>query len=562
MIRTLRAFVWLRWRMFVNSLENTSARNAVERFSLAIERIGPIIALMLMVPSGLALGAMSAAAGYSLASGNQHSLLFEAIRYLLIAVPILSIVGPLIMPAADRTNPVRLLLLPISRGTMYLAQTAGTFADPWMLLMMPILLGVAIGLAAGGAWAAAVFSALAGALLMTLVLGLSSLATSALHLAVRDRRRGEILALLFILIMPAISILPGLLESGTRRGRHTPAAAERGAPRWATRAAERGFSYFPTELYAGAARTAARHEAQQAAWPIVELAVMAAGLHGLALLAFAKVLASPESTGARRSAASSELWGRTLPGLSAAASAVALAQLRLALRTTRGRSILLFPLVLLVMFGVVMSRNLSRMNLGAVHISGGLGLASFASFICLLSILPIAMNQFAVDRAGLTLALLSPLADREYLTGKAVGNALITAGPVAVCTLISLAVFRDGDVALWLSLPLGLVSITLVVAPVAAMLSAVFPRAVNLNSIGRGSNAHGVAGFLGMLSFFAAGIPCALIVLGARLIGQIALTPVFLFVWCAIAWGLSRVLFIPAERIFAGRKENLAMINR
>ena len=172
------------------------------------------------------------------------------------------------------------------------------------------------------------------------------------------------------------------------------------------------------------------------------------------------------------------------------------------------------------------------------------------------------MNQFAVDRAGLTLALLSPLADRDYLTGKAVGNALITAGPVAVCTLISLAVFRDGDVALWLSLPLGLVSITLVVAPVAAMLSAVFPRAVNLNSIGRGSNAHGVAGFLGMLSFFAAGIPCALIVLGARLIGQSALTPVFLFVWCAIAWGLSRILFIPAERIFAGRKENLAMINR
>jgi len=44
MFRILRAFAWLRCRMLINSLENTSARDTVERFSIAIEKLGPIMA--------------------------------------------------------------------------------------------------------------------------------------------------------------------------------------------------------------------------------------------------------------------------------------------------------------------------------------------------------------------------------------------------------------------------------------------------------------------------------------------------------------------------------------
>jgi hypothetical protein len=33
-----------------------------------------------------------------------------------------------------------------------------------------------------------------------------------------------------------------------------------------------------------------------------------------------------------------------------------------------------------------------------------------------------------------------------------------------------------------------------------------------------------------------------------------------LIVWCGIAWALSRLLFRAAERVFARRRENLAMI--
>ena len=55
MVRIFRAFAWLRWRVLVNSLERTSARDTLERFSMAIEKLGPIIALVLLIPSSIAL---------------------------------------------------------------------------------------------------------------------------------------------------------------------------------------------------------------------------------------------------------------------------------------------------------------------------------------------------------------------------------------------------------------------------------------------------------------------------------------------------------------------------
>jgi hypothetical protein len=159
------------------------------------------------------------------------------------------------------------------------------------------------------------------------------------------------------------------------------------------------------------------------------LAVSGLILHAVGLFVFAKVLESPGSTGARRVVTTRAAWGRTLPGLSAGASAVALAHLRLGLRTPRGRSILLSPILMVGIFAFVMRRPMTRMDMGPFAIHSGLSLAAFGSFICLMAIMPIAMNQFAVDKAGLTMMLLSPLTDREYLTGKAVGNGLIAAIP-------------------------------------------------------------------------------------------------------------------------------------
>ncbi len=50
---------------------------------------------------------------------------FEAVRILLLAACGFAVVGPMLMPSMEPTAVVRLLLLPIPRGTLYAAQVAG-----------------------------------------------------------------------------------------------------------------------------------------------------------------------------------------------------------------------------------------------------------------------------------------------------------------------------------------------------------------------------------------------------------------------------------------------------
>ena len=139
------------------------------------------------------------------------------------------------------------------------------------------------------------------------------------------------------------------------------------------------------------------------------------------------------------------------------------------------------------------------------------------------------MNQFAIDRAGLTLAFLSPLETRDILAGKAVGNGLLAAMPSVVMLLVSFAFFGGGPLALWLALPLAFAATYLLVAPCAAALSALFPRAVDLNSIGQSSNPHAAANLLGFVITLAAGAPAVLIVVVATvLLHQPALAPVLM----------------------------------
>jgi hypothetical protein len=97
--------------------------------------------------------------------------------------------------------------------------------------------------------------------------------------------------------------------------------------------------------------------------------------------------------------------------------------------------------------------------------------------------------------------------------------------------------------------------------PLAAVLSVLLPRVVNMNSVGSSSNAHALAGFAGVLAIAAAGAPCALLTLAAvALLEQPALAPVFVAMWTVVAFVIAKALFRPAERIFDQRRENLAML--
>jgi hypothetical protein len=567
MWRTLRAFAWMRWRVLMNSLERTGARDTIERFSLAIEQIAPIIAFVMFVPSAIALAVLGGYAGYWLPTTGRVAT-FDALRGLLLAATGFSIVGPLLMPSMERASAVRLLLLPISRRTMYVAQAAGSLSDPWIVLGIPLFLSVPVGLAVAGAVGAAGIALAAGLLLLLVLIGLNGLSTFLLHLVVRDRRRGELVALLLVLV-PMLGLLPSLMHSPqTREERRAEraASAERRAHgeetpterTWST--VQRASGLLPSELFARAARTSAQRNPRSAVLPVLALAASSVLVHGLGLLVFGRLLDSPSSGTRRQARSAAGPLRMRIPGLSRGSAAVAHAHVRLAMRTPRGQSIMISSLLVFMMFSLMMSRRGGEFDMGFMTLAGGLGLATFGSAICMLSIMPFAVNQFAIDRAGLTLAMLSPLASRELLIGKAVGNAIIFGLPTTGCVLVSYLMFRDGSLALWLSLPLAVLATYALASPGAAALSAIFPRAVNLNSIGRGSNAHGAAGLLGVLLFAAAAAPAVLLTAVTILVlRRPTLTPFLMLAWCGLALLLNQAFLRLTERLVERRKENLVL---
>ena len=561
-MQILKAFAWMRWRVLMNSLERSGARDVVERFSIAIEQLGPIMAALVMIPSAILLAGAGAYGGWALAQGNPRPIPFEALRFLLLAACALAIVGPLMLPAGDRTNVVRLLLLPISRRLLYTAQAATTLTDPWVLLVVPAVAAVPIGLLVGGAWGTAVVAAGAGTLLVIVLIGLTVLATSLIQVIVRNRRRGELLMLIFILVLPLVGMFPVLWAGGARDTRgERRAERDRATRAWVTIVERRVLPLVPSEMYVRSTRSAADQGVGEALVQMVGLVTVAAVLHTTGFFVFGRMLDSP-GTSARRKASRAKPGVWRIPGVTSGTSAVALNQIRLAFRTPRGRSILLSPLVVFIMFSAVMWRGGAGVEFGFLFLEDGISLAIFGSFVSLLAILPFAMNQFAIDRAGLTLTFLSPLDDQELLHGKAIGNAVVAGVPALFCVIGAALLFRGASLAVWLLVPLGLLATYSLMAPVAAVLSAVFPRSVDLNSIGNGSNAHGAAGLLGFLSALVAGAATLVVALVARRTLGGYLSLLVMLIWGGLCVLVARILFMAARPILSRRRENLALIGK
>jgi hypothetical protein len=315
----------------------------------------------------------------------------------------------------------------------------------------------------------------------------------------------------------------------------------------------------PSEQYVKVTRTAIPGDLLSSTGALLLLAATAALAHGSAYLVFEQLLAFPGAIAGRRSASKRTRPVRRIPGLSAGASAVAMAQIRLTLRTPRGRSSFLAPLLIFLVFTILSIR--AGDALFSIVPQSGIGLAAFAGFFSVMATLPFAMNQFALDGAGLTLEFLSPLSDKQLLDGKAVAVGAMAGAPALACLIVAFLLFPRGPLALWISIPAGVAAMCLLVAPIAAAVSATFPRAVDLNSISRGSNPHGVAGLLGVASIVLSGLPViAVAFVGIRLLHRPELTLAMLLIWCAIALAINRLLFRPVRLLLARRRENLGLV--
>ena len=296
MLRILRAFAWLRWRVLLNSLERRGSRDALERFSLAVEQLAPIIAgVVLMVPSALGLAGCSGLcrldARLRRAAGDSS---FELLSFLLLA-------------AASSPSSARSCCRRRAHQRRAPAAAADSARRAVSRAGMSALgrsldaarrggrVGLPVGLAAGGRrrgrgrWPRR-----RALLLIASLVGIALAVTSAVHLVVRDRRRGELLALFVVVVLPMIGMLPALdgrapparppIKRASREKSAAPSAIERQV-----------FAAVPSELYVRTVRRCARRRPGSSATALAALTGVGTALHLLAFAVFVRVLGSRRS---------------------------------------------------------------------------------------------------------------------------------------------------------------------------------------------------------------------------------------------------------------------------
>ncbi len=560
MLRLIRAFAWLRWRLLMNSLERTGSRDRLERLSRAAEQIGPIVMGLLLVPGAIGFAGLGLLAGRAVArDGSFLSPLPIAARFIFIVMFATAAVGPLLFPVARRSrNLVRLLLLPIPRGLLFLAESASCAADPWMAIIAPPLVTFPLGLLWGGRVFPAVAAAAGGAVFFALLVGLAYLASSLFQLVMRDRRRGELLAIVLVVLPLLFALLQTVAENRSSVAAR-PAVVGADTRSWLEVPPATGrLKLLPTELYLATMVTPGGNRAR-ALGALAWLLGLALVVQAASWAVFERLLAGPSSSHARV-AHGGAAWGR-LPGLSDGASAVARAQMRLHTRTPRGRIGLIMPLLLTGVFAtpMVLGHQSSPFHLSSVPPGAVLGLVAAA--FSLLSIGPIALNQFTSAGGGLVLEMLSPLADRDLLVGKAAGLTAAAMAPAVASQLVLVVLFPTTPPALALAAPLAALAACLAAAPVWALLSAVFPRRADLNSISRSGNPHGLANLLGTFANVAAFAPAVGLGLAAAWgLGRPNLAAPLVLAWCVAAWAIGRALLRPAVAAWRARRENLMMV--
>jgi hypothetical protein len=559
-IAFLRAFVWLRWRLLVGSLRGSARRDAMERLSRILAALVPALLLLGVIAAGLGLGGAALGAGWAVGSRRIDPLpVLIAVRGVLLVVLVVVVLGALTGPAqGGLIGSTRLRTLPVSDRRLHRVEALTALLDPWVLYVVPALLLLPLGLFLGGNGGAAVV-ALLGCVAFLLVLAcLASAATQLARWFLRNRRRAEAFTLLFVLGLTALSLLPALI--GDRVERELRRAEGAGRPPSIARSLPRVTPAVPSELYARALRQGLRHGPVGAWLPLGMLVLEAAALYAVSAGAHRRVLATVESGSPRGAAGSAGAAARRLPFLSPAASAVALAQLRTALRTVRGRLVVLAPAPLVLVFGVLSRKIPEELPGGGVWTDGPLLLGMGAIF-GLYALQAFTMNQFAADRAGLTLQFLLPLSPGALVAGKAVGCGLVYAATLVLALICAAGIAPGGSPMDWAAVLLGGGATYALLAPVAALLSALLPVASDLGKTGSGGNPHGLAMAVGtVLVLLGAGPPAAILLVVHRTMERPLLGLALMAAWTALAVAIAVPFLRIAARAIAPRRENLALV--
>jgi hypothetical protein len=558
MLRFLRAWAWVRWRVKVNAIERSDRADRLQRFTRATEVLGPVMVAVMMIPTALVALALGAAAGFGMASGPLWGeAAMHVMRVALVAATALTIVGPVVLPSGRGIASLpRLLLLPVSRGALYASELVGGFVEPWLLMTAIAAVSLTLGALAGGSLAAASTAVIAGALLLLTLAGLGACLGAILHVLMGNRRRGEWIVVVALTGFSLIGMLPALMTGTSRdEGRPRDSEVESRLERALEHPASGALALLPSELYVAAVARSAGTIPGSPVLPLAGLAVAAAAALAAGWAVWRRAIdlggLSAGRTRARDVQGNRAGWMRT------PATGLAFTFVQHVLRTARGRAVVLPSIVMTLVFAALVAFR-GGLDLGALSIRSGFAVAVFGVTAAFMSPVQLWMNQFAIDKAGLTMLCLQPLSSAEILRGKMAGAALLIGSIATLPFLLGLIIGAPLPAAYWVVLAIGAAAAFAVLAPTAALLAIFFPKHVDLTSIGQRSNAHPVAGLLGALAIGLAAAPAVgAAIAGFRLmdspLAAMALAAGWLVVALLLHWALSRL----AVKAFDRRREAL-----
>lgn len=567
MIRLIATFAWLRWRVLLNRLKGGRRRDVPETLSRIAGVVLPAFVVLLSLGTAVLLGLLAFMSGGRVGAGtlDADAVLLVA-RSLLLLITLLLLVVPLAgWSHGEGSRQERLLLLPVRRPVLHAVEVLAGLGDPWYAFALPALFLFPAGLARSGRWTSALLALVAGIGMTAVLATLGSLVSFLLGWLGRNRRRSEVFLLAFFLLISLAGFVPVFLSGGLEQrarqlgaevGSEPPATLDdfdRSLPAW-SRA-------LPSELYGRSLGDdlAGRHAA---AWAgAAALLVEAAALYALSSAAHRRLLESAGTGRARRTSGAVRV-GRRLPWLSAEASAVAAVQLRTALRSVRGRLAVLLPGPMLALLGLLSRRLTAGLPAGDLLGVHGDALLGAGILFSLLALQPFSLNQFASDGEGLALTLLAPVSDADLVRGKAVGCGMVLGVSVAICLAGALLVAPGGSPLAWIGVLLSGAGTALLIAPFAALLSALFPVRADLSKTGPGGNPHGLALLAGTLMTAGASFPPALVLaIGYHLFGRPALTLALLAAWSVLCASIGLPLLLgTATRRLGPRRENLLLV--
>ncbi len=562
MIRFLRAFAWLRWRLLLNGVRGGRRRDALEQVSRLLALIVPALIVVMSLGSIILVSLGGLIGGNALATGRfvaPDVIIFVA-RAVLFGATALVVFMP-IGGAAQTTGTKysRLLLLPIPKRGLHLVEVVAGLADPWILFTLPGLALFAAGLAWGGRADLALIAAVAGVALAVVLASMAALVSFSVSWLFRDRRRAELLTIIAVMSISVVALLPQFLNDGDSVGRGTGrprgpmsvARIEAMLPAWS--------QVLPSELFGGAMTSAVVDGDRRAALSWVAVLVSEGVVFfWLSGLVHQRLLESASGSSGRRARIVQMRPPWRVPGVSAQAMAVAWVMVKGGLRSVRGRVAVLLPGPMMALVSLVVLRQPDEVPWIAMlgtysHLLFGVSL-----FVGIFSIQPFTMNQFSSDRAGLTLQFLLPVSALDLVRGKAIAGAILFLMAALISGVAAAVATGSASPVPWVMTALGGLAVYVTITPVAALMSAVFPVSADMSKAGSGGNPHTASALVGMFAGGAAILPVLVIAVPGLLpnatpVGRLVAMAAWLAVVTAVAW----VLLALVSRVVTARRENL-----